>query len=65
MLNRCNKRFYEYKTSTINDRATSFGYGNKIDLANKEDVPAPGKYEKLGEFLLNKNKKRGYSFSRD
>jgi hypothetical protein len=34
-------------------------------LANKEGVPAPGNYEKLGEFLINKNKKRGYSFSKD
>ena len=62
---RCKERFYNYKTNTITNRSTSFGYGNKIDLANKEDVPPPGKYEKEGSFVLDKIKKRGYSFSRN
>jgi hypothetical protein len=25
-------------------RATSFGYGNKIDLTNKSNIPSPGSY---------------------
>jgi len=64
-LFRCKERFYNYKLNTTTNRSTSFGYGNKIDFANKEDVPAPGKYEKQGAFVLDKIKKRGYSFSRN
>jgi len=30
-------------------RSTTFGYGNKIDLINREGVPPPGSYEGTGE----------------
>jgi len=49
----------------LENRTTSFGYGNKISLINKEGVPPPGSYDRKSEFLFSRQKKRGFSFGND
>jgi hypothetical protein len=46
-----------------NNRSTSFGYGNKIDLAKVNVVtPSPLNYTIHGEFDTYKDKKAGITF---
>jgi len=40
----CIKGFYDINKSAFAQRTTSFGYGNKMDLVNREPVPPVGKY---------------------
>lgn len=40
----CQKSFYDIKKGAFSNRATTFGYGNKIDLVNKQPIPPVGKY---------------------
>jgi hypothetical protein len=59
---RCKRSFYQLG-STFSTRTTNFGYGDRTDLINKEQVPSPGNYNyTTSAFLNNKIKKRGYSF---
>ena len=54
-------KFYDLPQLKSN-RSTSFGYGDKTDLAKKNlATPSPMKYNILGAFD-NKNKKDGISF---
>ena len=46
-------------------RTTSFGYGNKVDIINREGVPPPGTYNQNIETMNNKVRQRGFSFSHD
>ena len=46
-------------------RTTTFGYGNKTDIINREGVPPPGAYDSKSSFMLNRAKKSGYTFSND
>lgn len=61
----CHKAFYDIKKGAFSNRSTSFGYGNKLDLTNREPVPPVGKYELNSQFVYNRDKHRGYSFSKD
>jgi hypothetical protein len=49
----------------LGKRATSFGYGNKYTLENKERNPPPNNYQKVGFFEDSTVKRKGYSFSHD
>lgn len=49
----------------MTDRAPSFGYGQKIDLAVNNKVPPPNRYELKGEFQEDHDKHRGWSFCSD
>jgi hypothetical protein len=40
----CTKGFYDIKKGAFSLRTTTFGYGNKWDLTNREPVPPVGKY---------------------
>ena len=55
--------YYDNKITSLNRRATSFGYGNKFTLANQSGFPSPDHYSKQGNFDKNIEKRRGYSFS--
>ena len=55
--------YYQNKITALNNRATSFGYGNKFTLENKSGFPSPSHYSKNGFFDKNVEKRRGYSFS--
>jgi hypothetical protein len=60
---RCTRSFYEIKSNLDKARTTSFGFGNRTDMANYEPVPEPGYYNSnLSPFHNNKIQKRGYSF---
>lgn len=61
----CGRAFYDIKKGALNNRTTTFGYGNKIDLVNRQRVPPVGNYEINGQFIYNRQKNRGYSFSKD
>lgn len=46
-----------------NNRSTSFGYGNKVDMARTNfNTPSPLNYTINGEFDSMKNKKGGITF---
>jgi hypothetical protein len=62
---RCQRSFYNIKKGSFSERAPSFGYGNKLDLINREGVPPPGAYTQNSEFATSKDKKRGFSFGND
>ena len=49
----------------MQERTTTFGYGNKTDLINREGVPPPGSYDQKSDFLMGRTKRSGYSFSHD
>lgn len=57
--------YYDNKITALNQRATSFGYGNKYTLENKNPFPPPNNYNKSGLFEANITKRVGYSFSHD
>lgn len=46
-------------------RSTTFGYGNKTDLINREGVPPPGSYEGAADFSSTQGRRRGFSFGND
>lgn len=47
LIIRCKRSFYDCKVGAIDKRATTFGYGNKINFANNEGVPASGTYDRI------------------
>ncbi len=57
--------YYDNKVTALGSRATSFGYGNKFTLENKEKVPPPNHYRKEGYFEDSVQKRKGYSFNHD
>ena len=61
----CNRSCYDGKKSAFGKRTTTFGYGNKTDLANHEPVPPVGKYQLKNIFTDDKDRRRGYSFSKN
>lgn len=49
--------------STRETRTTSFGFGNKSDLATcRSNSPSPDNYKLKTQFDVNKLHKRGFSF---
>lgn len=61
----CNRAFYEIKKTAFSNRTTTFGYGNKTDMVNRESVPPVGNYRIGDQFSWNRDKRRGYSFSKN
>lgn len=61
----CNRAFYDIKKGAFGNRTTTFGFGNKMDLVNREPVPPVGNYRIKDQFTSNQIKNRGYSFSKD
>ena len=55
--------YYDNKITSLNRRATSFGYGNKLTLGNTSGFPSPDHYIKKGVFEKSIEKRKGYSFS--
>ena len=56
---------YEIKKGAFGNRTTTFGYGNKINMADGPASPPVGNYELKTEFIKNREKKRGYAFQRE
>lgn len=42
--------YYDNKISALGNRSTSFGFGNKFTLENRNPVPPPNTYKKQGAF---------------
>lgn len=61
----CQSSFYETKRGAFGNRTTTFGYGNKMEIVNKTPAPPVGKYQLNDQFVYNREKRRGYSFSKD
>lgn len=61
----CGRSFYDGKKTAFGKRTTTFGYGNKLDLANHEPVPPVGKYHLKNIFTDDKDRNKGYSFSKN
>ena len=61
----CRSSFYNFKSSSLDNRTTTFGYGNKTNLINKEGVPAPGSYDRNTDFFTSGQRKKGYSFGNE
>lgn len=61
----CQRSFYNIKKGAFGSRTTSFGYGNKIDLINREGVPPPGAYNQASDLIATRTKSRGFSFGND
>ena len=60
----CRTSFYNHKSTSLDNRTTSFGYGTKLNFINKEGVPPPGSYDRNSDFFTN-GRKRGFSFGND
>ena len=46
-------------------RATSFGFGGKVELVNREEGAPPGSYESRSGFGGGGQKRRGFSFAQN
>ena len=60
----CRTSFYNHKSTSLDNRTTTFGYGTKLNFINKEGVPPPGAYDRNSDFFTN-GRKRGFSFGND
>ena len=55
--------YYDNKISALGNRSTSFGFGTKFTLENKNNVPPPNSYQRVGSFQEAVEKRKGYSFT--
>lgn len=60
-----NTPYYDNNVTALGKRSTSFGFGNKLTLENRNPYPPPNSYEKVGVFDNAIKKKKGYSFTLD
>ena len=57
--------YYDSRISAMGNRSTSFGFGSKFTLENKNEVPPPNIYQRVGSFQEAVEKKKGYSFTHE
>lgn len=57
--------YYDNKITAMSNRSTSFGFGNKFTLENKNPFPPPNSYQRVSSFQEAVEKRRGYSFTHE